>query len=277
VETKDTLRIITWNCRDGPFEEKRALLEKLKPDILVLQEIPAPGKENNAHCIWIPSRLTRKKGIAVISAEGLDMSFDMPAPELPEMFIPVRVRGRADFNLLAVWTQAEQKYIESFEPVIPACRDFLLEAPSVIAGDFNSSALWDRKNGKFSHRTLVDILDRDFGLVSAYHTFNDAIPGVEPENTFYMYYHEDKPFHLDYCFVPKCWEITNVTVGKYDDWCTETAAGKNRSDHCPVIVDLQWGQGPIRDNEKRSGDTGMTGKPEHPAPFWIKSHTTPRK
>jgi exodeoxyribonuclease III len=277
VETNNKLRIVTWNCRDGPFEAKRALVEKLKPDILILQEIPDPGTGNDAHFIWIPSRLTKKKGLAVISAEGLDMNFDQPAPELPEMFIPVRIRGRADFNLLAVWTQAEQHYIESFEPVLPAYRDFLSEVPSVIAGDFNSNPLLDRKNRKFGHRQLVTILDRDFGLVSAYHTFHDAIPGVEPENTFYQYYHEDKPFHLDYCFVPKRWEIAGVTVGTYDDWCREITAGKNRSDHCPLIVDLNLVPGPSRENGKQPGDTGMSGRPEHPTPFWIKPHAASRK
>jgi len=228
------LRIITWNCRNGPFIEKIALLDALKPDLAILQEIPNPGKENDEHCIWYPSRLTDKKGVAVISSPDLKMSCTLPSGDLPEIFIPVKISGKYSFNLLAVWTQHEMKYIESFQPILSAYRDFLYQTPSIIAGDFNSNVKWDKQYKKFNHSKLISTLDAEFNLVSAYHQHKKIIPGQNEESTFFMYGHEDKPFHIDYCFVPKVWNIDNVTIGSWTDWCKD-----GKSDHCPLIVDLQ--------------------------------------
>jgi endonuclease/exonuclease/phosphatase family metal-dependent hydrolase len=42
---------------------------------------------------------------------------------------------------------------------------------------------------------------------------------------------EDRPFHLDYCFVPRRWQLDRVLVGNYADWAS-------LSDHRPVVVDV---------------------------------------
>ena len=235
--TAQNLRIISWNCRNGPFDEKLALLKDLKPDIAIIPEIPYPGKKDDAHCIWIPSRVTDKKGVAVISSDELNLVMDTPSPDLPEIFLPIQVRGRVTINLLAVWTQKEKNYIGSFEPVLSAYRGFLSAVPSVITGDFNSNAMWDHLHKPFSHSRLVERLDQEFSLVSAYHNFHDIKPGMEEENTFFMYYHEDKPYHIDYCFFPKTWSVNDVKIGTYAAWCQE-----KKSDHCPLIVDVTIAQ-----------------------------------
>jgi exonuclease III len=234
MATQQKIRIITWNCRNGPFQEKYALLEALKPDLSIIQEMPNPGKENNEHGIWFPSRLTEKKGVAVISSDELKMTCQPPSPDLPEVFVPIKISGKVAFNLLAVWTQKEMNYVESLEPIFSTYRDFLSQAPSVIAGDFNSNAIWDKINQKFSHSMAVNRLEQDFKIVSAYHKHHNVRHGEEKEKTFYMYYHEDKPFHIDYCFVPNSWNIETVTVGHFAEWCKD-----KKSDHCPLIVDLQ--------------------------------------
>jgi endonuclease/exonuclease/phosphatase family metal-dependent hydrolase len=234
--TPQHLRIVTWNCRDGTFAERVSRIQKFRPDIAIFQEIPDPGKQDDGHCIWVPSRLTRKKGVAVISSDKLTLSPIERPENLPEIFLPVKVRGRTDFNLLAVWTQKEKNYIESFEPILSTYGEFLKSAPSVIAGDFNSNTQWDRLHRNFPHTQLVDILNAEFGLISAYHQHRKEKQGEEKEKTFFMYYHEDKPYHIDYCFTPRTWAVDSVRIGTHAEWCTADG-----SDHCPLIVDLITG------------------------------------
>ena len=228
------LRIVTWNCRNGPFDEKSALLDIFKPDIKIIQEIPGPGKKNDEHCIWFPSRLTDKKGVAIISSDELTMTCNPPSPDLPEVFVPVKISGKISFNLLAVWAQKEMNYIESFEPILNTYQDFLSASPSVITGDFNSNAQADKKHSKFNHSKVVKKLEKEFNLISAYHSNRQVIHGQEKENTFYQNYNEHKPFHIDYCFIPTIWTVENVRIGSFADWCQT-----KKSDHVPVVVDVR--------------------------------------
>jgi endonuclease/exonuclease/phosphatase family metal-dependent hydrolase len=43
----------------------------------------------------------------------------------------------------------------------------------------------------------------------------------------------ERPYHIDYCFIPEPWvpSITSVEVGAYETWITA-------SDHCPLVVDI---------------------------------------
>lgn len=236
------LRIVTWNCCKGSFTKKDTVFEKYNPDIAIIQEIKRPKKENDEHCIWVPNRLTKELGVCVISLDDLTLQHCEGYPDLPEVFIPVNISGKVTFNLLAVWTQKTGNYIESFKHVLEDYQKFLQSAPSVIAGDFNSNPRWDREYKKFNHSMLIEKLDKEFNLVSAYHKKNNTVqPGHEKEieSTFFMYGHQDKPFHIDYCFVPKSWTVECAKIGLYDNWCNKEKTGKEKkSDHCPLIVDL---------------------------------------
>ena len=68
------------------------------------------------------------------------------------------------------------------------------------------------------------------GLVSAYH--GDRPLGRESDPTHYFQWRQDRPFHLDYCFVPRSWLLDRVHVGNYADWAS-------LSDHRPVVVDVR--------------------------------------
>jgi exonuclease III len=236
--TEQNLRIATWNCNHGAIDDRYALLKKIKPHLAIIQEIQDLKRKNDEHFIWIPSRLTDKKGVAIISSEGLSMSLIPPSIELPEIFIPVIITGRITFNLLAVWTLDKKDYTGSFEPILSAYRNFLSQ-PSIIIGDFNSTPKGERENKKFNHNRLVERLGSEYNLVSAYHTKNNSLHGREKDQTFFMHGHPDKPFHIDYCFVPKSWTIECAKIGSYDNWCNEEKIDKDKiSDHCPLIVDL---------------------------------------
>jgi len=247
-------RIITWNCNHGSWQNRCNLLKKFRPDIIILQEITDPKRENDDHFVWVPSRRTVEKGVAVISSDDLKMSFYPVSKDLPEIFMPIRVTGKVAFNLLAVWTLDEKNYAGSFGPVLTEYHDFLT-SPSIIAGDFNSSPKVRVKNKDFDHPWLEGVLDQKLGLVSAYHTHNQIQPGKETpdRSTFFMYGHRDRAFHLDYCFVPKNWTIDDAKIGSYDEWCNKEKIGTEQwSDHCPLIVDLLVNKKEIPEKELKS-------------------------
>src|ERR1035441_1156390 len=54
---------------------------------------------------------------------------------------------------------------------------------------------------------------------------------AETRPTYYFYRHQDKPFHIDYVFVPKSWRLKSVEVGSFREW-------GHLSDHVPVVVDV---------------------------------------
>lgn len=79
---------------------------------------------------------------------------------------------------------------------------------------------------------MFRVLRKEFGLVSAYHLRHGVEPGSEPHPTFYMNGKPDRPFHIDYCFIPERWaeKVKSVEVGSYSEWTD--------SDHRPVTVVL---------------------------------------
>jgi exonuclease III len=100
----------------------------------------------------------------------------------------------------------------------------------ILAGDFNSNTIWDKKRRESNHSNVVKRLEEK-GIFSAYHLYFQQIQGQEAHPTLYLYRHQNRPYHLDYCFVsadlaPK---IQSVNIGEYDFWM-------RYSDHVPVIV-----------------------------------------
>jgi hypothetical protein len=112
-------------------------------------------------------------------------------------------------------------------------------AAATRVGDFNSNSQWDDNRPERNHTEVV----RLFGchdLISAYHRHygekHGEKQGAETRPTYYFYRHQDKPFHIDYVFVPKGWRLKSVEVGSFQKW-------GNLSDHVPVVVDVSIGGG----------------------------------
>jgi hypothetical protein len=145
--------------------------------------------------------------------------------------VPIIVSGKYSFNLLAVWTRFEGKYIQSLDKALDVYSGFLKKAPSVIVGDFNSNAIWDNPKRCTDFSRVGRRLLNEFGLQSAYHVFHNEQYGQETCPTHHFRWHKDEPFHIDYCFVPSSWDLQDVQIGTYDDW-------GSISDHCPLIVDI---------------------------------------
>jgi endonuclease/exonuclease/phosphatase family metal-dependent hydrolase len=106
---------------------------------------------------------------------------------------------------------------------------------AVIAGDLNSNTIWDRPGWRINHSTKVKILEKDFGLVSAYHAVRGEPHGRREADALLRDRTKDGPtYHIDYVFVPSPWiGKARVHVGAFEIWC-----GSGLSDHVPVIVDV---------------------------------------
>jgi endonuclease/exonuclease/phosphatase family metal-dependent hydrolase len=150
---------------------------------------------------------------------------------------PVRVLppDGAAFHLLAVWAMAQKdarlSYIAQVNFGLMAYQRFIQAAPAVILGDFNSNQRSDRIQRLGYHGLVVRSL-ADLDLISAYHFFYRQKHGQETIPTFYHGRKKQRPFHIDYIFVPRRWlpRLRQVSLGRPEDWLS-------LSDHCPVMVE----------------------------------------
>ena len=225
------MRIVTWNCNRGPAGRKLPRIASLDPTITVLQECPRLG-DDHASSVWFGEN--PRQGIAVLASHGYRLS---PAPirEAPRYCFPVRVSGPSSFLLLAVWakTDPQYEYVKAVIRAVDVYADMIVAEPTVLIGDFNSNAQWDHKRSSDKgHTALVRQLGA-LRMVSAYHSFLKLEHGAEMHPTLYMLKKADRPYHIDYCFVPERWasHVRTVVVGTYDDWISF-------SDHCPLTVDI---------------------------------------
>jgi exodeoxyribonuclease III len=221
------MKLITWNCHHGDIESRVSLLEKFKADIIFLQEVKCPTT-TDSHVRWFGTN--KKKGHAIIVSEDYSISV-MKDETIDPFVVPLIIDGKYSIHVLMVWTQKSGEYVEELQNPLKKYQTFLLERPSVIIGDFNSNAIWDKDHRFFNHSRMVTLFNEMFGLISAYHEKTKCCQGSERHPTLFHCYKPDRPFHIDYCFVPKGWTITDVTVGEYVDWISQ-------SDHCPLIVDV---------------------------------------
>jgi exodeoxyribonuclease-3 len=235
------MKIITWNCNMA-FRKKADLLLAYEPDILVIQEcecierLPFTDTQKPSDMLWFGNN--QHKGLAVLSYNGLKLSvLDGHNKDL-QTIVPISVSGgQFNFNLFAVWawnpTDKDGKYVEQVWKAVHHYDDLLLLKPTILAGDFNSNTIWDRKRRAGNHSNVVKYLEEK-GIHSAYHLLHQQIQGKEQHPTFYLYRHQDKPYHLDYCFVSEDFAktICAVEVGDHGFW-------SEYSDHVPIIVNFK--------------------------------------
>ena len=241
------MRLVVWNCNMALHRKAKALLS-LQPDIAVISECAEPERLFRMGCstwienepVWIGRHAT--KGLAVFTFN--DYRACLSESYLPNLryIAPVHISGPASFNLLAIWAQnasggvMRKHQLGPLRRALSRYRSFLDEEPVVLAGDFNSNAIWDKPGWRINHMTLVEILRRQ-DLVSAYHEIRREGHGQESVPTIYWRDRtRDGPtYHIDYMFLPSAWvsAVDAFDVGCFDDWC-----GNGLSDHVPLVVDI---------------------------------------
>lgn len=217
---------------------KAPSLLALNPDIAVIQECSKKAVDFlNSHGVsglWFGAN--PNKGVGVFSCKEFSLqSVDKP---FGKWVIPVRVHGAVDFKLLAIWacpvgTKRADNYIGEVHRCLVQHCGWFRNSPVVVAGDFNSNSQWDANRPGRNHAEVVRLFEIH-GLISAYHAHHGEKQGAETRPTYYFYRHPDKPFHIDYVFVPKSWRLRSVEVGSFQGW------GQS-SDHVPLVVDVSIG------------------------------------
>jgi exodeoxyribonuclease-3 len=227
------MHIVSWNCHHGEARSACARLERLLPfvpDIIVLQECAKPAVQGS-DCLWFGENPL--KGVGILVREGWTVEKLAQHPGCPDSVYPVKVSGKENFNLFAVWAQLRPSYTEALLDAVKTYQSLLDSAPSIVIGDFNSHTRCDRKGCRVTHAILVQELKTNFGLVSAFHHAASRDGRNEETPTYFHWWNQEYPFHIDYCFLPGDWtnRIGTVAVGDYATWSAE-------SDHRPLSVEI---------------------------------------
>lgn len=226
------MRVATWNCC-GKFRQKAQHVASLKPDILAVQEVEALGAAPKFSGDFQPTFSHRAVLRPLRKSIGMFSYTDTSLEALCVMSGVRCYRARHhehQFQVMAVWTSVSAKGTQDYHQLHEALDHhdgWIRQMPTIVLGDFNQSACY---KGWPTLQTLLDGL----GLASAYHNFFHEDFGKETRPTHFHHGKEEKPFHLDYCFLPKEWipMIDRVEVGTYSEW-------GQISDHVPLIVDLK--------------------------------------
>ena len=233
------MKLIAWNCHQS-FRTKAEKVLLKQPDVLVLPEcempdrIQAKGIEfSDSH--WVGDN--KNKGLVIFTFNGWEIeALQEVSPRIPYV-IPVRIQKEGfSFILWAVWSQKPERHDNRGVQMWKALSSYsahLSEDRIIIAGDFNSSSIWDRDGRESNHSNIVSQLGRH-GIKSLYHEFWKEQQGSETRPTLLFTYNEEKPFHIDYCFGSDWFvqRMTSITVGKAGDWL-------KLSDHMPLEVEFQ--------------------------------------
>ncbi|MDR3502172.1 MAG: hypothetical protein P4L79_06265 [Legionella sp.] len=234
------MKMVSWNCQ-GAFRKKSSAIAAYMPDIAVIQECECVERLYRDKEFIRPLTIKwfgelETKGMSIMSYTGLEIELDESYDPNIQYCVPLHVKGHTNLNLLAVWTQhhniKNKSYIGQAYEAINQYKEFIKSADTIMIGDFNSNQIWDKERSKGNHTDVVNGL-RNIGLVSVYHELNNEKHGSETLNTFYMYKHIDKPYHIDYCFAPTTWldRIIKCEIGDYNKWC-------DISDHVPLIIEI---------------------------------------
>jgi exodeoxyribonuclease III len=220
------MRLATWNCYRGDLRLRAAHLGEWRPDVIVLQECSRPKADRDGSWVWCGTN--PKLGVGAVARHGYFLSPVSCDPLLEHSVFPVRVTGKASFNLLMIWSQPKPTYVASLQRGLDAYAGFIASGPTVILGDFNS--LPGTSTAGRAHEALAVRLREEFGLVSAFETVAGAAHVSAP--TLYYQWRKDRPYQIDYCWLPATWAagVREVRVGAFDEFTS--------SDHRPVMVEM---------------------------------------
>ena len=222
------------------FRKKAEFILVNKPDILIIPECENPERLKFISGTPLPTDIlwygkNQNKGLGVFSYSNYKFKLlDCHNPDFKNI-LPIAVTGgKIDFTLFAIWANNPEdkdgQYITQIWKAINYYEALLTNNSTILVGDFNSNKIWDKPRREGNHSTVVEKLESK-NIFSTYHKFHKQLQGEEIHPTLFMYRHENKPYHIDYCFASSDFmeKLINVEIGHYNDWT-------NYSDHKPLTV-----------------------------------------
>lgn len=231
------MKIISWNC-NGAFRKKCHLLDKYDADLLIIQECENPGESTKSYQKWVGENYlwigkNKNRGIGVFSRKNTPIEVLAWPDDNLELFLPFQFDS---LSIIAVWTKEANsptfKYIGQVWKYLQLNNALLVKHQPCLIGDFNSNAIWDIWDRWWNHTDVVRELE-NINIHSLYHKQVSEHQGEETINTFYMHRNVEKPYHIDYAFLPKLLlKDTKLEIGKKEEWLES-------SDHLPLIIQMQ--------------------------------------
>jgi len=223
------------------FRKKFQYILELEPDLLLIQECENEEKLKGAldnvgynQFLWFGKNVN--KGLAAISFNTTKIEIMEDFNHEFEFIVPVHMKiDDRRINLFHIWTMPHQtdrskNYVGQIWGAINYYSDYLKE-DSLLIGDFNSNAIWDKKYRVGNHSAVVEFLNQN-EIHSIYHRNFNINHGDEKDPTLFLLKNKQKPYHMDYCFASASLlsAKTSFEVGEFDDWI-------KLSDHMPIVID----------------------------------------
>jgi len=195
------------------FRKKYEKVFSYNPDIVIIQECENRDKLESSldhvdykQLLWFGDN--PHKGIGVISFQDYQIELHAKYNSEFKYIIPLSISiENSIINVYAIWAMPHEikkskSYVGQIWDAIHYYEKELHET-SILIGDFNSHVRWDKERSPGNHSGVV---------------------------SFLQYKHEDKPYHLDYCFASKSLlNKMSIELGQYKEWIS-------LSDHMPIIV-----------------------------------------
>lgn len=234
------MKILTWNC-NGAFRKKFENLLEFNADIHIIQECEDPSQTLHTEYIdWAQNHLwiggNKNKGLGIFAGEHINLqSLDWSSTFIDHTvsyFLPCLVNG--DFQLVGVWAHQNNSptfgYIGQVWKYLQVNKYKLKKV--LLAGDFNSNAIWDQWDRWWNHSDVVKELN-ELDVESLYHKHFQEEQGKESIPTFYFNRKLERPYHIDYVFGSREFSSTliNLQISNKEDWL-------RISDHLPIICEF---------------------------------------
>jgi endonuclease/exonuclease/phosphatase family metal-dependent hydrolase len=227
------MRLISWNVCDG-FTRKFGHLERLKPDIAILQEVrPACLRYASLadRAVWVGDE--GQKGLVAISYGDWFLTRS-PIQVDERWFVPLVARnGNLTLHVIAVWVDSTKECGPPTLRAIQQLREFILAAPTIVAGDFNHCVAMDPRKSQGRRFSMILHALGNLGLSSAWHGFHNEDHGAESAATLYWTWNAERRFHIDFVFHSRTLQVSRAELGNFN-----TYVQARISDHVPLTVDF---------------------------------------